>query len=123
MLSKAASIAGSVLGVGDALKTGHKDDSPAAAAARYLGADGVDLTVDAVKSWRACLLPALPLLPTDRPLPRLPPPLLARTCTPTSLHCKDGPLTPAAAPSVPLAPPATARRLTSPHRKGESHPP
>lgn len=50
VLGKAASIAASALGVGDAFK-GPKDASPAAAAARYLGADAVDLTVDSVKGW------------------------------------------------------------------------
>lgn len=50
VLGKAASIAASALGVGDAFK-GRKDDSPAAAAARYLGADAVDLSVDGVKGW------------------------------------------------------------------------
>ncbi|KAL4439976.1 hypothetical protein ABPG75_002977 [Micractinium tetrahymenae] len=51
-LRKAASIVGSVLGVPGADKGwAGGEESPAAAAAHYLGADTVNLTVDTLKGW------------------------------------------------------------------------
>ncbi|PRW44243.1 hypothetical protein C2E21_6700 [Chlorella sorokiniana] len=51
VLGKAASLAASALGVGGFMKGAGSEESPAAAAARALGADSINITVDAVKNW------------------------------------------------------------------------
>lgn len=59
-LRKAASIVGSVLGVPGADKGwAGGEASPAAAAAHYLGADTINLTVDTLKGWWVATPPAM----------------------------------------------------------------